>query len=112
VIGTITNTVAFGDLGDISNTGIYEVRQISSHTEVAGSPTTITFVSTPNYTYNFNTNSSVQIISLRTFGSPDYTTTGNMSAKNWDGQTGGVLAIHVPGTLTLLHNLSADLAGF
>lgn len=111
-IGMTGNNINFGNLGSIQNTGVYEVRNIQSHTESAGTPTTITLANNPNFTYNFNTHSSVQIITLRQFGSPDYTTTGNMSAKSWDGTTGGVLAIYTPGILTLNHNLSADLNGF
>jgi len=35
-----------------------------------------------------------------------------MSSKKWDGNTGGVLAFYVPGTLTLAHNLDANTDGF
>lgn len=112
VIGDVTNTASFGDLADPQNAGIYEIRQIQSHTETAGTPTSVTLVSNPNYTYNFNANSSVQIITFRLYGSPDYTTTAAMSARDWDGTTGGVLAFWVDGVLTLEHSLDADLAGF
>jgi hypothetical protein len=112
VIGVTGNNVNFGDMGDIENAGIYEIRQIQSHTETAGVPTTITLQNNPNYTYNFGANSLVQIITLTQLGAPDYTTTGNMSAKDWDGTTGGVLAIYTPGILTLNHSLSADFNGF
>lgn len=112
VIGDVTNSATFGALGSINNAGIYEIRQIATITEVASVPTTITLVSTPNYTYNTGANSQVQIISFREYGAPDYTTTANMSARAWDGQLGGVLAFYVPGILTLAHNLDADLDGF
>ncbi len=111
-IGDITNTANFGDLGDIYESGLYEVRQINSHTETAGVPSSITLENNPNYSYNICANCNVQIISFRSYGGPNYTTTGNMSAKSWDGTTGGVLAFFVPGTLTLLHNLDADQDGF
>ena len=112
VIGDITNTASFGDLGDIENAGVYEIRQIQSHTETAGTPTSITLENNPNFTYNFSANTSVQIITFRQYGAPNYTTVANMAAKDWDGTTGGVLAFYVDGTLTLAHNLSADFAGF
>jgi hypothetical protein len=105
--GNTANNANFGDLASIENAGIYEIRQVQSHTA-----TTITLLNNPNFTYNFTQNSSVQVITLTQLGSPNYTTTGNMSAKDWDGTTGGVLAIYTPGTLTLEHNLSADYAGF
>lgn len=112
VIGDVTNSATFGSLGSINNVGIYEIRQIASIVEVAGVPTVITLVNTPNFTYNIGVNSQIQIITFREYGSPNYTTTADMSARPWDGQLGGVLAFYVPGTLTLAHNLDADLAGF
>ena len=112
VIGDVTNTASFGALGSINNAGIYEIREIATITETAGVPSSITLVNTPNYTYNTGTNSQVQLISFRKYGSPNYTTTANMSALSWDGQLGGVLAFYVEGVLTLAHNLDADEAGF
>ena len=112
VIGTTTNVVGFGSLGSILSAGRYEIRQIASHTETAGVPTSVTLTSTPVYTYNTGTNSSVQIISFRGYGAPNYTTTAAMSSKSWDGNTGGVLAFYVPGTLTIAHNLDANFDGF
>ena len=47
-----------------------------------------------------------------TLGSPDYITTANIGALNWDGDIGGVVAFNVAGVLTLAHNISADVAGF
>lgn len=111
-IGDVTNTVSFGDLGTINSAGRYEVRQIDSHTETAGTPTTITLKNNPNYTYNTCANCAVQLITFRQFGTPDYTTTADMSALSWDGQMGGVLAFYVDGTLTLAHNLDANQDGF
>ncbi len=107
-----TNVSSFGDLASIQSAGLYEVLQISSHTEAAGLPVTIVLSTLPVNTYNFNSNSSVQLITFRNYGSPNYTTTSNMSAKAWNGTTGGVLAFQVTGTLTLAHNLSANGLGF
>ncbi len=112
VIGTTTNTVGFGDLGSISSAGLYEIRQIDSHTESLGLPATITLKNVPTNTYNTCPNCSVQIITFREYGSPDYTTTADMSSLPWDGNIGGVLSFSVDGTLTLAHNLDADGDGF
>src|SRR5690606_20226230 len=73
VIGSTANNVGFGSLGSIQNAGRYEVRQISTHTETAGTPTTITLQNNPNFTYNFNANSTVQIITFTQLGNPDFT---------------------------------------
>ena len=110
--GNTTNNVNFGNLSAIQNCGRYEIRQIQSHTESGGLPNTITFTQSPNFTYNINANALVQVITFRQYGNPDFTTVANMSAKKWDGTTGGVLAFFVPGTLTLAHNLDADQDGF
>ncbi|WP_096348981.1 T9SS type A sorting domain-containing protein [Crocinitomix algicola] len=112
VIDGIDNNASFGSLGDIESAGLYEIRQIDSHTETAGVPTSITIKNATTNTFNTGTNSSVQIVTLREFGSPDYTTTSDMEALPWDGNIGGVLAIYVPGILTLEHDLTADNAGF
>ena len=112
VINTTTNSIGFGDLSSIGSCGRFEVRQIDSHTETAGVPTSITLKNTPNFTYSTGANSSVQIITFREFGSPDYTTTANMEALAWDGDIGGVVAIAVEGTLTLEHSISATALGF
>ncbi|MBK9591127.1 MAG: T9SS type A sorting domain-containing protein [Crocinitomicaceae bacterium] len=112
VIGTTTDVVGFGSLGSIASAGLYEIRQILSHTETAGLPATITLTSPIGATYNINANASVQIITFRQFGSPNFTTTSAMSAKKWNGTTGGVLAIYCPGTLTIGHKLDADFDGF
>ncbi len=94
VIGTTTDVVGFGNLSSINSTGLYEIRQIDSHTESGGVPTSITLKNTPNFTYDICTNCSVQIITFKKFGTTDYTTTANMSALPWDGNIGGVLAFY------------------
>lgn len=112
VIGNVSNTASFGDLGSIGSAGLYEVKQITSHTESGGLPTSITFSGALTNTYATGANSHVQVVTFPTFGSPDYTTTSNMSAADWDGTTGGILAFQVLGTLTLAHSLDASGAGF
>ncbi|MFK8038368.1 MAG: T9SS type A sorting domain-containing protein [Crocinitomicaceae bacterium] len=113
VIGTNTaNNSSFGDLNSIQSAGLFEVRQILSHTEASGLPTTITISTSTTNTYNINANASIQIITFPTLGAPNYTTTANLTAKAWDGQNGGVLAFNVDGTLTLSHDISVDFLGF
>ena len=107
-----TNVSSFGDLSSIQSAGLFEVFTIVSHVEAAGLPTSVVVDHTPNNTFNINANSSVQMISFRLYGSPNYATTANMSAKAWNGTTGGVLAFEVVGTLTLSHNLNVNGLGF
>ncbi len=110
--GNVNNNNTFGTISNIGSAGNYEFLTIAAHTEISGLPATITFSSAPIKSYNFSPNSSVQIVSLRTLGSPNYSTTGVLTALAWNGSVGGVLAIEVPGTLTLNHSIQANSLGF
>lgn len=113
VIGSnITNANTFGTISGIGSAGNYEFLTISTHTEVSGLPNTMTFTSAPTRTYTFTANSSVQIVSLRRLGAPNFSTTSAMTALAWNGDIGGVVAIEVLGTLTLNHSINANYAGF
>lgn len=103
-----TNTSSFGAVSTIANAGSYEVATINS---VAGLPASLTITAALTNTYNFGASSSVQIISFRKYAAP-YTTTANITALAWNGNVGGVVAMQVPGTLTLANSISADGAGF
>lgn len=110
--GNTGNNVSFGNLSAIQSAGLYEVALIASHTESAGLPVTVTFASALSNTYNTGANSRVQLISYPTLGSPNYSTSFTISAINWNGTIGGVVAFLVNGTLTLNHNITASGAGF
>lgn len=110
--GNIVNNVSFGNLNSISSAGIWEVVSISTHTETAGVPVTITTGAPPTYTYHFGPKCSVQLISFQDRGSPDWTTSAAINALPWDGTLGGVVALKVGGTLTLANDIRADGSGF
>lgn len=113
VIGSNTsNTLGFGDLSSIESAGLYDIVKIVSHTESSGAPTSFTFSRSLKFTPNINTNSSVQIISFPTLGTPDYTSISPMSAVAWDGNVGGVLAFNVDGIFTIAHDINVDAQGF
>lgn len=110
VIGSnTTNTSSFGNLAAVQSAGLFEVVTISS---ISGS--TFTLAAAPSNIYHYSANTSVQLISYPTLGSPNYTTTDSLLARSWDNsaKTGGVLAFRVVGTLTLRHNLSVRGKGF
>lgn len=110
VIGSNTsNTTSFGNISTIASAGKYEVATIAS---VTGLPGSLKVATALTNTYNTGAGKSVQIISFRKYGSPDYTTTAAITALPWNGQIGGVVAMQVPGTLTLAYSVSADAAGF
>ncbi|OJJ17202.1 hypothetical protein BKI52_31330 [marine bacterium AO1-C] len=113
VIGANTNNDAnFGNLDAIASAGLYELATILSINEIVGVPITINLTSAPSRTYNTGSNSSVQIVTFPQLGSPNFTTTADITSLSWDGNVGGVLAFQVTGTLTLNHNISANGVGF
>lgn len=112
IIGANTgNNASFGNISAIASAGLYEVAQIATITG-SPTPTSITLGTTLTNTYNISANSAVQLISYPTLGSPNFTTTNDISAVAWDGNVGGVIAFLVNGTLTLNHNITANGAGF
>ncbi len=118
VIGTnTTNATTFGDLSGIASAGLYEIRQIiavdgnTTAGYMAASPATLQVDRLVN-TYNTGANMSVQIITFRQLSVDDYTTTGDIAALDWNGNIGGVVAIYVPGILTLNHSISVEANGF
>ena len=113
VIGTnVNNSNTFGTISSIGSAGNYEFLTIAAHTETAGLPATITFSSLPIKTYNLSVNGSVQIVSLRNLGSPNFSTTSPITALAWNGNIGGVVVIEVTGTLTLNHSIHSNSLGF
>jgi len=114
VIGAnTTNAATFGNLSAIASAGLYEVAMISTHTESGGLPNTVTLSSALSNTYNTGANSRVQLISFPVLGSPNYTSpAAGISATAWNGNTGGVIAFWVQGTLTLGGNITANASGF
>jgi hypothetical protein len=110
VVGANTsNNSNYGSVSTIANAGTYEVATIAS---VTGLPNSLMITAAPTHTYNFGTGGSVQIISFRKYGSPDYTTTAAVTALAWNGKIGGVVAMQVSGNLTVAYPITADGAGF
>jgi hypothetical protein len=118
VIGTNTGeNTSFGNLSTINRAGLYEIRQILSvngNSTVGYSTASPTSIGVSNLTnaYVTSANSSAQVITFRNMSATNYTTTANITALPWDGNVGGVIAMEVPGILTLNHNITADGVGF
>ncbi len=113
VIGTnTTNISSFGDIGNIQSAGLYEFQIITNLTRSSGTLTTLTFSGGIVNTYNINSNSRVQVVTLRKLSTTAFTTTNNITGTAWNGTIGGVIALQVGTDLTLNHNISADGIGF
>ena len=112
VIGAnTTNASSFGALSAIANAGLYEVATISSVTLTAGLPTSMALTTALRRTYSTGSNSRVQVISFRNYGT-NFTISSATTALAWDGNIGGVVAVQVTGTLTLSGSVTADALGF
>lgn len=110
--GNTSNNTTFGDIAAIQSAGLFEVVTILSHTEAAGVPNTLVIDRVPQHTYATGPNSRLQAISFPNLGSPNFTTTTDITGLPWDGNIGGVVAFNVTGTLTLNHHIHADQLGF
>lgn len=112
VIGSDTNnTSSFGNINNISNSGVYEFATIASLNVVSGTLISITLVAPITNNFNINSNSSVQIVTFKHLGF-NYTTTSSIEGLAWNGSVGGIIAFEVENTLTINHNISANAIGF
>jgi hypothetical protein len=111
-LGNVTNTASFGNVGAIRSAGLFEYAVISSVTRTAGVLNSVTLTSTLIRAFKTGTNASLQIITFPTLGSPNFTTTGNITALPWNGDIGGIINFKVNGNLTLGHLIDARGAGF
>lgn len=113
IIGANTgNDVNFGNLGaaGIGNVGFYDVGTIYSLT---GS-TAITLTDVLPGKFTFGNDNSVQVVSFQKLSATNFTTNADITAVPWNKTNGygGVVALQVPGTFTIRHNITADGQGF
>lgn len=83
----------FGTITDYKNTGNFEFVRIKSIRS-----TEIEFENAPLFDYNVDGN--VQLVSVPTYGRTVYPD-GTLTARGWDGSTGGVLVFETTGALDL-----------
>lgn len=90
----------YGSISDIGSAGLYEYKRIRS---VSGN--SIEFMSDIGNSYEIT--GVVQLIRVPEYD--DVTITSTLQASPWDGTTGGVLALHAEGTVTM--NADIDVSG-
>ncbi|MEZ4891556.1 MAG: hypothetical protein R2778_00910 [Saprospiraceae bacterium] len=99
---SLANNATFGDVLDSGTAGIYCFNRLE---EVGNGEVRLRFhLSRP-----FDVNGKLQLVRV-----PEYTdvATIGLTCKPWDGNTGGVLAIDVSGTLSLQGDIDASECGF
>src|SRR5690606_28556282 len=99
-----SNTAAFGNLISYNGAGNYEMNTIRSKT---GNTLELTFVLQKSYDIP---DGKVQIVRVPYF--QNYTISQPHTALPWNGTTGGVFAIHVENTLTLIDDIDVSELGF
>ncbi|MCB0706311.1 MAG: PKD domain-containing protein [Saprospiraceae bacterium] len=102
---TITegDNASFGTINEMNGAGQYELARIAS---VSGNIVTLE----NELLHDYGTGGKVQLISV-----PEYTSAvveSTLTAQAWNGQTGGVLALHVTDTLWLQADIDASGTGF
>ncbi|MBC7451459.1 MAG: T9SS type A sorting domain-containing protein [Cytophagales bacterium] len=98
-----TNTAAFGDVQSVNGSGNYEYHRIQS---IDGND--LYFYNTILRTYEIN--GSVQLIYTPEY--TDVTIAGTLTAKAWDGTTGGILALSASGSITCNADINVEGLGF
>lgn len=101
----LDNTSSFGDIVDIGSAGLYEFCTVAFIV-----PLTNTLVLENQILNEYNLDGKVQAVLV-----PQYenaTVVSSLLAQEWDGDTGGVLAFEVEGTLTLEASINCTGQGF
>ena len=98
-----TNSANHGNIQNYGSAGTFEYAEIQS--VAAGS---ITF--TGALTNSYSAAGAVQLVRVATYA--DVAVTGTVTAPDWNGATGGVVAIDAKGTLDLQANVDVSTAGF
>ena len=103
-MGILTSPPAdYGKQQDLNNAGNYEFLLVD---DVTGN--TVSF--TREFLKQYNALEKAQLIRVR--GYENATVTNTLTAPEWDGEKGGVLALFVTNTLTLEANIDLSAAGF
>ena len=98
-----SNTAAFGNILNYNEAGNYEFNIIKS---ISGNIIKLKNVLIKSY----NPSGFVQLIRVPSYN--DLTITGTLTAKPWDGNTGGVLVFEASGTITLNGDIDVSGLGF
>jgi hypothetical protein len=110
VVDKFSNNNQFGRLGNMGNTGFFEIATVDFIERQNGEPVKLHLTEPLQYTLDLSANANIQVLSYPVY--QNYSTTNDIEALPWNGFIGGIVAFEVVGTLTLNHNIIADEAGF
>lgn len=110
VVDKFSNNNQFGRIGDMGNTGFFEIATVDFIERQSGIPVKLHLKEPLIYALDLSANANIQVLSYPVY--TNLTTTQDLEAMPWNGFVGGIIAFEVVGTLTLNHNIIADAAGF
>jgi hypothetical protein len=101
-----SNSSSYGSITSLNNAGNFEFYIISS----VPNATRIVLATTPTVAFTAGGTNRVQLVKVAS-APANANVNGNVTAAAWDGTIGGVIAIEVSGTLTILANRRIDASG-
>lgn len=99
---SLSNTASYGNITDFNGAGQYEYNRI---TDIVGNVLTLELALLHQYSGD-----ATQVVGFQTYATANVD--GTLFPASWNGNTGGVLALEVSGTLTLNANIDASGRGF
>ena len=99
-----SNSASFGSINDLNTAGAYELNRIAS---IDGNTLNLSI----GLNHDFNVAGSVQVVSFPSFSGETFVV-DTLTAKAWDGTSGGLLAFRVEGMLTLQAPVDVSGKGF
>ncbi len=97
-----SNSAAFGDITNLNSAGLYEKVTVEA---ISANQITIS-----GLIHTYQVSGKVQIVSIPQY--EDTEVTSEITPMPWNGSKGGVIAMEVTGTLTLMADINASASGF
>jgi len=108
-IDLTSNTSSYGTVTAYNSAGLYEFVTVSS---VSGNTITVAPPCTGGLKNNYASSGRTQVICVPQYTSLTINPGASIVAQTWNGQTGGIVAIHVQSTTTLNGSVDASGRGF
>jgi hypothetical protein len=105
-INTTSDDVTYGTVTAYNNAGNYELRAVAS----IASSTRINL--TTGLQRSYTSTGNAQVIRVPLYSSLTVASGGTIAGSTWDGQIGGIVAVHVNGTAVIDGKILADGLGF
>ncbi|MBW7866819.1 MAG: SprB repeat-containing protein, partial [Brumimicrobium sp.] len=105
--GNVNQFTEYGDVYNYQNAGVFEYAEVKSVTA-----NTITVICPLKHSFYVVDNSKTQVIRVPRYKNLTVPLNDTIKAKNWDGVSGGVIAIEVEKDLNLAGAISATKSGF